>query len=41
MLKLKEDMDVVRQTSEEALQESHTVRKELDMHKVSYVHILC
>ncbi|XP_064382543.1 uncharacterized protein LOC135331347 isoform X2 [Halichondria panicea] len=33
MLKLKEDMDVVRQTSEEALQESHTVRKELDMHK--------
>ena len=35
MLKLKEEMDVVRQTSEETLQESQTIRKEVDVHKVS------
>ncbi len=34
MLKLKEEMDVVRQTTEETLQENQNIRKDLDSHKV-------
>ena len=40
MLKLKDEMDVIRQTSEETLHDNQNLRKELDQQKVMY-RILC